>query len=84
LVPNVTCKGHLVPVGTIEDASAPKGGAEDDPALEGAFEDDPASEGAELCSSSASSMKIHVRSPLVQSEEPVLTSLPTSLVGRSL
>jgi hypothetical protein len=70
LVPNVTCKGYPALVGTIEDASAP----------EGAAEDDPAPEGVELGSSLAASMDVHVGSPPVQSEEPVLTCLPTALV----
>jgi hypothetical protein len=80
LVPDVTCKGYPAPVGTIEGASAPKGAAEDNPALEGAAEDDPTPEGAEH-DSLAASMDVHVGSPPVQSEEPVLTSLPTALVG---
>jgi hypothetical protein len=71
LVPDVTCKGYPTPVGTIEGASAP----------EGLAEDDPAPEGAELGSSLTASMDVHVGSPPVQSEEPMLTSLPTALVG---
>jgi hypothetical protein len=90
-IPNVTCKGYPAPVGTIEGASAlegavednpaPEGAAEDDPAPEGAAEDDPSPEGAKLDSSSVASMDVHVGSPPVQSEESVLTSLPTTLVG---
>jgi hypothetical protein len=48
---------------------------------EGAVEDNLAPKGAELGSSSAASMDVHVESPLVQSEERVLTSFPTALVG---
>ena len=81
LVPDVTCKGYPAPVGTIEGASALDGAAKDNPAPKGAAEDDLAPEGAELGSSSATSMDIHVGSPPVQYEEPVLTSLPTALVG---
>jgi hypothetical protein len=80
-VPNVTCKGYPSLVGTIEGASAPEGAAEDNPTPEGATKDDPAPEGAKLSSSSAASMDVHVGSPPVQSEEPVVTSLPTALVG---
>jgi hypothetical protein len=90
-VPDVTCKGYLASVGTIEGAStfegaaednpALEGAAEDDPTLEGAAEDDPSLEGAELDSSSVASMDVHVGSPPVQSEELVMMSLPTALVG---
>jgi hypothetical protein len=81
LVPDVTCKGYLAPVGTIEDTLAPECAAEGDLAPEGASEGEPAPEGPEHGSSSAASMDVHVRSPPVQSEELVLTSLPTALVG---
>jgi hypothetical protein len=47
----------------------------------GAAKDDPALKGAELASSLASSMDVHAGSPLVQSEEQVVTSPPTTLVG---
>jgi hypothetical protein len=80
-VPDVTCKGYSAPVGTLDCASAPEGAAEDNSAPDGAAEDDLAPEGAELGSSLAASMDVHVGSPLVQSEEPVLTGLPTALVG---
>jgi hypothetical protein len=76
--PNFACQGYPALVGTIGGASAPEGAAEDNPALEGAFEDDPAPEGAELGSSSAASMDVHVGSPPAQSEELVLTSLPVT------
>jgi hypothetical protein len=91
-VPAITCKGYLAPKGTIEDNSAPEGAAkgdstpegaiEGDPAPEGASEGEPTPEGPKLGSSSASSMDVHVGSPLVQSEEPAVTSLnlPTALV----
>jgi hypothetical protein len=52
-----------------------------DPAPKGGVEDDPAPKGAELGSSSAASMDVHVGSPLVQSEEPMVTNLPSALVG---
>jgi hypothetical protein len=81
LVPDVTCKGYPVPVGTIEDTSAPDGAVEGDPAPEGASEGEPAPEGPKLGSSSTASMDVHVGSPPVQSEEPVFTNLPTALVG---
>jgi hypothetical protein len=79
-VPEVTGWGYLASMGMIEGASASKGAAKDYPAPEGAAEDDLAPKGAELGSSSASSMDVHAGSPLVQSEEPVMTS-PTALVG---
>jgi hypothetical protein len=80
LVPDVTCKGYLAPVGKIEDTLAPEGAVEGDLAPEGAPEGEPAPKDPELDSSSAASMDVHVRSPPVQSEEPMLTSLPTALV----
>lgn len=48
--------------------------AEDDPTPEGVAEDDPAPGGPEAGSSSAVSMDVHVGSPLVRSEEAVVTS----------
>jgi hypothetical protein len=72
---------HPGPVGMTEGASAPEGAAKDNPAPEGGAEDDPAPKGAKLGSSSVASMDVHVGSPPVQSEEPVVTSSPTSLVG---
>jgi hypothetical protein len=68
-------------VGTVEGASAPEGAAGDNLAPKGATEDDLAPEGVELGSSSNASMDVHAGSPLIQSEEPVLTSPPTALVG---
>jgi hypothetical protein len=81
LVPDVTCKGYPIPLGTIEDTSAPEGAVEGDPAPEGASEGEPTPESPELGSSLIASMDVHVRSPPVQSEESVLTNLPTALVG---
>jgi hypothetical protein len=78
---DVASQGHPAPVDTTESASASKGAAKDNPAPEGGAEDDPAPKGAELGSSSATSMDFHIRSPPVQSEEPVVMSLPTALVG---
>jgi hypothetical protein len=92
-VPAITCEGYPAPEGTIEDNSAPEGAAEGDSAPKGVAEGDPAPEGAaegdlvpegpELGSSSATSMDVHVGSPLAKSEEPAGTSLdlPTALVG---
>jgi hypothetical protein len=65
LVPDVTCKGYPIPLGTIEDTSAPEGAVEGDPAPEGASEGEPAPESPELGSSSIASMDVHVRSPPV-------------------
>jgi hypothetical protein len=53
------------------------GATKDNPAPEG----DPAPEGVKLGSCSADSMDVHAGSSLVQSEEPVVTSPPTALVG---
>jgi hypothetical protein len=80
-VPNVACQSFSAPVGTIEGASAPKGVTEDNPAPEGAAEDNPTPKGAKLGSSLVASMDVHAGLPPVQSEEPVLTSPPTALVG---
>jgi hypothetical protein len=56
----------------IEGALASEGGAKDDLAPKGGAEDDPAPKDARPGSSSAVSMDVHVGSPLVQSEEPVV------------
>jgi hypothetical protein len=79
--PDVARQGSPALVGTIEGASAPEDATEDDPAPEGAAGDDPSPEGAKLGSSSASSMDVYVESPPAQSEELVLTGVPTALVG---
>ena len=57
--------------------------AEDDPTPEGVAEDDPAPGGPEAGSSSAIFMDVHVGSPLVRSEEAVVTSpgLPSIPTG---
>jgi hypothetical protein len=66
---DVAGQGHPAPVDTTEGASASEVAAKDNPAPEGGSGDDPASKGAELGSSSAASMDVHVGSPLVQYEE---------------
>jgi hypothetical protein len=78
---DIAGQGYPAPVGMTEGASASEGAAEDNPTLEGGVEDDPTPKGAELGSSSAASMDVHVRSPPVQSEELDVTSPPTALVG---
>jgi hypothetical protein len=78
---DVAGQGHPTPVGTTEGSSAPESAVEGNPTPEGGAEDDPVPKGAELGSSLAASMDVHVGSPLVQSEEPVVTSPPTALVG---
>jgi hypothetical protein len=65
----------------IEGASPSEGAAEDNPTPKGVAEDDLGPKGAKLGSSLAASMDIHVGSPPVQSEEPMVTSPPTALVG---
>jgi hypothetical protein len=52
-----------------------------DPAPEGGAEGDTSPKGARPGSSSAASMDVHVGSPLVQSEELVVTNLSATLVG---
>jgi hypothetical protein len=88
---DVAGQGRPAPLGTTEGASASEGAAKDNPAPEGGVEGDPAPKdgteddlapkGAKLGSSLAASMDVHVGSPPVQSEEPVVTNLPTTLVG---
>jgi hypothetical protein len=88
---DATGQSHSTPLGMTEGAAASEGAAKDDPAPEGGAEDDPAPKGGAdddlahkdtgLGSSLAASMNVHVGSPLVQSEEPVLTNLSTVLVG---
>jgi hypothetical protein len=68
-------------MGTVEGASALEGATEGNPAPEGATEDGPTPEGAELGYSLAASMDVHVGSSLIPSEEPVVTSPPTALIG---
>jgi hypothetical protein len=81
-----TFKGDLIrentPVleGTTEGCPVPEGVTEDNPAPEGATKDDLAPKGPEASSSSAASMDVHVGSPLVQSEEAVVTSLDFPVV----
>ena len=78
---DVAGQGHLALVGTTEGASASEGATEDNLVPEGGAKDDLAPKGAELGSSSAASMDVHVRSPPIQSEEPVVTNLAAALVG---
>jgi hypothetical protein len=78
---DVAGQGLLALVGMTEGASASEGATKDNLAPEGGVEDDPAPKGAELGSSLAASMDVHVGSPLVQSEEHVATCPPTALVG---
>ena len=88
---NTAGQSHPAPLGTTKGASALEGAAKDDPAPEGGAEDNPALEGgaedvltpndAGPGSSLAASMDVHIGSPLVQSEEPVVTNLYTALVG---
>jgi hypothetical protein len=61
--------------GVAKDGPAPEGVAKDDTAPEGVVEDDPALEGLEAGSPTAVSMDVHVGSPLVRSEEAVVTIL---------
>jgi hypothetical protein len=78
---DVACQGHPAPVGMTEGASAFGGATVDNPAPEDGAEDDLAPKGAELGSSSAASMDIHVGSSPVQSKGPMVMSSPTALVG---
>jgi hypothetical protein len=88
---DVAGQSHPAPLGTIEGAPASKGAAKDDLTPEGGVEGDRAPKGgaesglapndARLGSSLAASMDVHVGSPLVQSEEPVVTNLSIALVG---
>ena len=57
---DVAGQGHPAPVDTTEGALASECAAKDNPALEGGPEDDPAPKGAELGSSLAASMDVHV------------------------
>jgi hypothetical protein len=60
-------QSHSAPLGTTEGALALEVAAKDDPASKGGAEGDTAPEGARPGSSSATSMDVHVGSPLVQS-----------------
>jgi hypothetical protein len=78
-------QSHLAPLGTTEGAAkdnpAPEGGVEGNPALEGGAKDGLTPNDVGRGSSSAASMDVHVGSPLVQSDELVVTNLSTALVG---
>jgi hypothetical protein len=78
---DVASEGHPALVDMTEGALASECAAKDNPALEGGPEDDPAPKGAELGSPLAASMDVHVGSPPVQSEGPVVKNMPTALVG---
>jgi hypothetical protein len=78
---DVVGQSHPAPLGTTKGASAFEGAAKDDPAPEGGAEGDPSPNDVEPGSSSAASMDVHVGSPLIQSEEPVVMNLSTVLVG---
>jgi hypothetical protein len=73
-------QSHPTPLSTTEGASALEVAAKEDPAPEGGVEGDPGPEGDGLGSSSAASMDVHFGSPLVQSEELVVTNLSIALV----
>jgi hypothetical protein len=88
---DIAGQSHPIPLGTTEGASAlggdakddlaPEGCAEGDLALEGSAEDGQAPNDARPGSSTAASMDVHVGSPLVQSEESMVTNLLVALVG---
>jgi hypothetical protein len=78
---NAADRSHPVPLCTAEGASALEVAAREGPAPEGGAGSDPALEGVGGGSSSAASMDVHVGSPPVQSEEPVVTHLSAALVG---
>jgi hypothetical protein len=68
-------------VAVVEDP-APEGGAGCDPASEGGAGSNPAPEGVGACSFSTASMDVHTGSPLVRSEEVVVTRVSTALAGQ--
>jgi hypothetical protein len=78
---NATDQSHPAPLGTVEGASALEVATKEDPTIEGGAKGDLAPEGVGPSSSSAASMNVHAGSPLVQSEELVVTNLPAALVG---
>jgi hypothetical protein len=80
---DVAGQSHSAPLGMTKGASASEGTAKDDPAPEGGAEGDPALNDAVPGSSSVASMDVHVGSPLVQSEELVVTNLSTFSSTRS-
>jgi hypothetical protein len=67
-------------LGTTKGASALEGVAKVDPAPEGGAEDDLAPKDARPGSPSATSMDVHIGSPLVQPKEPVVTNLSVALI----
>ena len=70
---------HLAPKDVAVGSSALEVAAMEDPAPEGGAGSDPAPEGVGAGSPSAASMDVHVRSPLVQSEEAAMTHLSKAL-----
>jgi hypothetical protein len=72
-------QSHPDPLGMAKGASASDVASKDDLALEGGAEDDTTPEGVRP--GSADSMDVHVGSPLVWSEELVVTNLFVALVG---
>jgi hypothetical protein len=81
LVLDTADQSYPAPLGTAECALASDVAAKDNPAPEGGAEDDTAPKGARPGSFSTASMDVHVGSPLVQSEELVVTNLAAALVG---
>ena len=77
---NAADQSHPASLGTTEGASALEVAAKEDPAPEGGAEDDPTPKDAGPGSPSGASMDVHVGSPLVQSEEPVVTNSSVALV----
>jgi hypothetical protein len=78
---DATDQSDPAPLGTTKGASASKVAAKHDLAPEGGAKGDTTPEGVRPSSSSAASMNIHVGSPLVQSEQLVVTNLSAALVG---
>jgi hypothetical protein len=78
---NAADPSHLAPLGMAKGASSLQVVTKEGPAPEGGAGGDPAPVGVGAGSSSAASMVVHVRSPLVQSEEPVVTHLSVALAG---
>jgi hypothetical protein len=78
---NVADPSHPAPLGMTEGASTLEVAAKEVPAPEGGAGGDPAPEGVGAGSSSAASMDVHVRSPLIQSEELTVTHLAAALAG---
>jgi hypothetical protein len=78
---NVADLSHPAPLDMVERSSDLEVAATEGPAPKGGAGSDLAPEGVGAGSSSAASMDVHVGSPLVQSEEPVVTRLSATLAG---